>query len=136
MPRIDGENAAAHRLGHVCAGVDGNHGERGEPNAAPLDGIVRKVRQPVIDKHRLQNHRRTAKDLDIGANQRAHHAKPGALEHMVGLGAGNGLQHAAEKADKAANKRADHGERHGFPHAAEVDHAVVVPEFDDVTDEL
>ena len=48
----------------------------------------------------------------------------------------NGLQHAAEKADEAANERADHGERHGFPHAAEVDHAVVLPKLDDVTDEL
>ena len=71
LARIDRENAAAHGLRHICARVDGDDDERREPNALPLYGVIRKIGQAVIDEHRLKNHRRTAKDFDIGANDAA-----------------------------------------------------------------
>ena len=109
LARVDGDNAAADRFGHVRAGVDGHDEEAGLPHAH-LD--AEHLQKAVVDEHGLHDHGCAAEQLHIAAQEDVQDIQQHALPHGVTLLVnGDGLQSAHRKADQAAEKRADIEER-------------------------
>ena len=88
---VDADDAAAHGLGDVRPRVDRHHKNRHPPKRAELQRIIRKVRQPVKDKHGLQNHWSPAEYLDIDPNHHANQRQGKPLEQRVSFGVRDGL---------------------------------------------
>ena len=53
---VNGEDAAADRLGHVGAGIDGDHQKGGGPYVVKAHGVVGEVGQAVVEEHSLEHH--------------------------------------------------------------------------------
>ena len=53
---VNGEDAAADRLGHVGAGIDGDHQKGGGPDVVKAHGVVGEVGQAVVEEHSLEHH--------------------------------------------------------------------------------
>ena len=133
---IHGNDAAANRLGHIGAGIDGHNHDGRHPDGAEAQGIVAEVRKTVEQKDRLQHHGGTAEDLDIDPDDHPDQLQNEALYRMVAFRIGNRIQHTADKADEAADQGADQGEDQGVLHAGEIGCAVFTPEFCDIKAEL
>ena len=121
---VDGDDAAADRLGHVSAGVDGNNHQSRHPHIGKLQGIVREVRQAIVDEHRLQHHGGTAEHLYIHPDDDAHQLQQNALGQGVIFRAGNGVEDAAGKADDAADGRGSQRQNQGVLNAGQIGIAV------------
>ena len=133
MAGVNGEDAAANRLGHVGAGVDGHHQNGGHPDAVKPHGVVRKIGQAVIEEHRLQHHGGTPEDLHVDPDHCPDQRQKEPLDGRVVLAVGNGVQNAADESDQAADGGGHQCQNQGIADAGQiVGHAVVRPELGNV----
>ena len=133
---INGDNAAADRLGHVCTGVDGNDQNGSNPEAFKAYGIVGEVRKAVVEENCLQHHGRTAEHFHIYTDNRTNQTEEKTLDRRVVFAAGNGIENTADKTDDAANNRSDQGQHQRIEHTAEILITVLGPKLDNITGEL
>ena len=133
---VDGDDAAAHGLGHIRAGVDRDDEDGRRPHARELHSVVRKVRQTVVHKHGLQHHRRPAEDLNVDADEHAQQLQQKALRPRVVFRIRDRIQNAADEADQTADHRRDQRKDQRVLDAVQVHHMVLVPELYHVLTEL
>ena len=128
---VHGDDAAADGLGHVGAGVDGDHDERGDPNAGIAfkgDRPVGEIGQAVEDEHGLQNHRCAAEDLHIDAHDDPNQLQDEPLAQGVGFCVGDGVEDTTYQADDTACKGSYHRDNKGGANTGEIIRPVFGPE--------
>ena len=133
---VNGDDAAPDGLGHIGAGVDGHHQDGRHPDAGPLDRVIGEVGQAVVDEHRLEHHGRTPEDLHVDSHDHPDQLDKKPLDRGIRLGAGDGVEDAAYKADDAADDRGHDGQDQGVLDAVEIVAAASLPEFYDVGAQL
>ena len=124
LPGVDGDDAAPNRLGHISARVDGHHHNGRSPDAGPLGAA--EVGQAVVDEHRLEHHGRTPEDLHIDPDDDPDELEEKALEGRILGRIGDGIEHAAGKADDAADDRGHHGQYDGALDAVEIPRPIIL----------
>ena len=82
LTAVNGDDAAAHDLGHVCAGVDG-HDQNARRDQRQRVTAGRKGIAPV-DDHRLHHHRRAAENLNVDRNDRVEQLMQRAQHRIFG----------------------------------------------------
>ena len=131
LARVDGQDAAPDGLRHVGPCVDGHDDQRGGPHAhiAPkLQGLIGEIGQAVEDEHRLKHHGRAPEHLHIDADDHPDELEEKALHSVVLLGVGDGVEHAAGKADDTADQGSRHRQDQGVAHSHQVLHPEGVPQ--------
>ena len=124
---VDGDNAAPDGLGHIGAGIDGDHQNGRHPYAGPLDRIAREVGQAVIDEHGLEHHGRAPEDLHIDPDNHPDQLNEEPFDGRICLGAGDGVEDATYKADDATEKRGHQGQDQGVLNAVEIVVTILFP---------
>ena len=119
---VDGDDAAADRLGHVSTGVDGYDEETGRPHA---HFNAEHLQQAVVDENGLHDHGRAAEQLNIAAQHypqdAQQHPLPGGVTLFID---GDRLQSAHGETDQAAKECADQCQQQGSACAAQIRKAV------------
>ena len=127
LARIHGDDAAPHRFSHVRARIDGHHHDGRHPDGGEFQRVIGKIRQAVIEKHGLQHHGRAAEHFHIDADDHPDQPQEEPLHGVGGRAEGDGVEHAAHKADQAAQQRAHQRQHQRIADAAHVRAAVFSP---------
>ena len=136
LPGINGYNSAADGFRHISSRVDGHNHDGCCPYGSEFDGVTGKVRQAVIEEHRLQHHRRAAENLHINTDNHPDQRKEKALDWMIVLPRRDRIQHPADKTDQTADCRADQCEYQGVFHPFDIGLSVSCPKLDNIRTEL
>ena len=120
LARINGNDAPAYRLRHICSGIDGNHYNGSSPDRSEFDCVVGKIRKSVKQEYRLQHHRCSAEYFHIDTDHNSYQLQEKALDRMIVLSVGDRVENTADKADQAANRRSDQGQDQSILNTAEV----------------
>ena len=136
LARVNGDDAAPDGLGHISAGVDGNHQNGGGPDVVKPLGTVCEIGKTVVEEHRLQHHGGAPEDLHIDADNGPNQLQEKLLHRGIAGGTGNGVQHTAQKADDAANGRCRQGEDQGVAHTGQIGSTIFGPELANIIDKL
>ena len=136
LPGINGYNPAADGFRHISSRIDGHDYDGRCPYGSEFDGVAGKVRQAVIEEHRLQHHRRAAENLHIDTDNHPDQRKKKALDRVIVFRYRDRIQNPADKPDQAADRRSNQGEDQGVFNAFDIRMPIFCPEFDDVRAEL
>ena len=90
---INTHDSTADGFCHIRSGIDGHNNDTHCPDI--LEGDTEEIRHPVVNKHSLQDHGSTAKDLHVRANDNPDQLKQYAFDNILIGTAGNCLQYTA-----------------------------------------
>ena len=137
---VHGDDAAPDGLGHICARVDGDHDEGGQPDArVALEGRkpIDEIGQAVVEEHRLKHHRGAPEDFHVNADHGPDQGQKEPFDRRVILGMGDGVEHTADKADDTADQRGHQRQNQSVADAGQiVGSAVFGPELDNIGSQL
>ena len=126
LTHIDAHDAAPDRFGHVGTRIDGNNNDTDRPDI--LEGNAEEIRQSVIDKHRLQDHRRSPEYLHIDPDDDPDQLQQDTFQDVIIGIIRDRLKDPAEKTDNTSYHRSRHSQYQCVGDTGQIDGTVFRPQ--------